>query len=136
MIPPEVAEPSNLTLWGSVGTVIAGAITTLAVWFSNRHKRSAEEAALSAERSASEAGEFANRSIQQAILRLDDEVVKLREANRVRDEKIESMRIKEQAMSASIMRLEFHIDRLHEIMRSHNIEPPARPVTGEIRSVT
>ena len=136
MIPPETVEPTNLTFWGTVGTVIAGTITTLAVWFSNRHKRSAEEAALSAERSASEAGEFANSSIQRAISRLDSEVVQLRETIRVQADRIEAMRIKEQAMASSIMRLESYVDRLHDIMQSHNIKPPARPVTGEIRSVS
>lgn len=131
MIPPETAEPSNITLWGSIGTGAAVAVASAVAWFANRHKRKAEEAASSAEGSASKAAEFANDSIQRALSRLDAEVVQLRETIRAQAEKLELMRQKEQRMALNIVRLETHVDRLHDIMRSHNLEPPPRPTTGQ-----
>lgn len=130
MIPPEVVEPTNYPLWGSIGTGVAIAAASAVAFFTNRHKRSAEEAASSAEGSASKAAEFANDSIQRALSRLDAEVVALREIIRMQAEKLEVMRMKEQSMALNIVRLEAHVDRLHDIMRVNNIDPPARPVTG------
>jgi len=135
MIPPETAEPSNITLWGSIGTGVAVAAASAVAWFANRHKRKAEEAASSAEGSASKAAEFANDSIQRALARLDAEVLQLRETIRLQADQLEQMRRKEQIMALNIVRLEAHVDRLHDIMRSNNIVPPERPVTGETRSV-
>lgn len=130
MIPPEITEPNNYTLWGTIGTGVAVAAASAVAFFANRHKRSAEEAASSAEGSASKAAEFANDSIQRALSRLDAEVVALREIIRMQAEKLEVMRMKEQSMALNIVRLEAHVDRLHDIMRVNNIDPPARPVTG------
>lgn len=130
MIPPEVADGTNYSLWGGIGTTVAAAAAGAYAYFANRHKRKAEEAASSAEGSASEAAEFANNSIQRALSRLDNEVVQLRDTIRIQAEKLEVMRQKEQRMALTIVRLEAHVDRLHDIMRSKNLEPPPRPVTG------
>lgn len=130
MIPPEAADGANLGVWGSIGAVIA-AVGSGAYWhFSGRNKRKAEDAASSAEGSASKAAEFANDSIQRALSRLDAEVLQLRETIRIQSDKIELMRQKEQKMALNIVRLEAHVDRLHDIMKSNNLEPPPRPVTG------
>ena len=130
MIPPEVAEGTNYTLWGSVGTGIAMAVAGAVAYFSSRHQREAKEAASSAEGSASKAAEFANDSIQRALSRLDNEVVQLRDTIRIQAEKLEVMRQKEQRMALTIVRLEAHVDRLHDIMMSNKLDPPPRPVTG------
>ncbi len=135
MIPPETVEPTNVGLWGAVGTIIIGAGAWVGTYLKDRRKRSAEDAALSVETSSSKAAETANELVERALKRLDGEIVKLRETIAQQADKIEQMRIKEQAMARSIMILEGHVDRLHEIMRSNNIEPPTRPVTGEMRIV-
>lgn len=135
MIPPETVEPTNVGLWGTVGTIIIGAGAWVGTYLKDRRKRSAEDAALSVETSSSKAAETANELVERALKRLDGEIVKLRETITQQADKIEQMRIKEQAMARSIMILEAHVDRLHEIMRSNNIVPPKRPVTGEMRSV-
>ncbi len=54
----------------------------------------------------------------------------MRETIRVQAEKLEVMRVKEQLMALNMVRLEAHVDRLHDIMRSNNIEPPPRPTTA------
>jgi Na+/phosphate symporter len=131
MTDPTVDPGVSVTLWGSLGTGVAIAVGSAIAWFTNRHKRKAEEAASQAEGSASKAAEFANDSIQRALSRLDAEVVQLRETIRLQAEKLELMRQKEQRMALNIVRLEAHVDRLHDIMRSHNLEPPPRPTTGQ-----
>jgi Fic family protein len=130
MIPPEAADGANLGVWGSIGAIVA-AVGSGAYWhFSGRNKRKAEDAASSAEGSASKAAEFANDSIQRALSRLDAEVLELRKTISAQSERIEAMRQKEQRMALNIVRLEAHVDRLHDIMKSNNLEPPPRPVTG------
>ena len=130
MIPPEGADGASLGVLGSIGAFIA-AVGSGAYWhFSGRNKRKAEDAASSAEGSASKAAEFANDSIQRALSRLDAEVLELRKTISAQSERIEVMRQKEQRMALNIVRLEAHVDRLHDIMRSNNLEPPPRPVTG------
>ena len=142
MIPPDTVDGGNVGLWGSLGIALGSAFTYVVSHLFNRLKRPAEEAASSAmeaasaaEASASKAGEFANVSIQRAITRLDDEVSKLHMTIKAQSEKIEEMQINEQIMASSLMQLEIYVDRLHDIMQTHNITPPPRPVTKGLWSM-
>lgn len=110
-------QGSDVAIWTTIGTAVAMAVTGAIGWFTTRKKREAESAADAAERSRSEAAELANDSIGRALTRMENELGQLRS-------ELDAMRKKETAMAIKIAKLESYVERLTDILRRNNIEPP------------